>query len=133
MRYTLRMEERIVVQEDLTRKSGYEVTVHTHRVYQMVYFVLGVIETVLGIRFFFKLFGANPDSLFVWIIYGVSNVLLFPFSGVFQGSTTVNDAVTVQKMFEPSAIVAGIMYLLLAWGLSRLLLIVRSKPHDPQE
>ncbi len=125
------MEEKVIVQEDLNHKAGYELTVRTHRAYQLVYFGLGVIETILGIRFFFKLFGANPQSIFVAVIYGVSNVLLFPFSGVFQRAAATGEG--VQKVFEPSTIVAGVIYLLIAWGVSRLLLIIRSKPLDPHE
>ena len=107
------MEDKVIVQEDLNHKAGYELTVRTHRVYQMVYFILGVIETILGIRFFFKLFGANPQSIFVTVIYGISNVLILPFSGVFQRGSETGEG--VQKIFDPSTIVAGIIYLLITY------------------
>ncbi len=120
------MEERVVVQEDITKRIAYEVSVRTHRAYRLIYFALGVIEVFLCIRFFFKMFGANPASWFVAFIYLISDILLFPFGGVFLRAAATGPG--IQKVFEPSALVAGIIYLLLAWGASRLLLIVRSKP-----
>lgn len=120
------MEERVIVQEDSARGPAYEMSMRTHRAYRLIYFGLGVLETFLGIRFFFKLFGANPQSWFVAFVYGVSNLLLFPFSGVFPQNGPVAEG--IRREFEPSTIVAGLIYLLLAWGLSRLLLIVRSRP-----
>jgi hypothetical protein len=120
------MEETVIVQDDLTKKTAYEVSVRTHKAYRLIFFILGVIETFLCIRFFFKLFGANGASWFVAFVYGVSNVLLFPFSGIFQRAAATGPG--IQKVFEPSTLVAGVIYVLLAWGLSRLLLIIRSRP-----
>ncbi len=120
------MEDTVIVQDDLTRKTAYKLTISTHKTYRMIFFLLAVLETFLGIRFFFKLFGANPGSWFVAFIYFISDVFLFPFWGVFQRGAASGPG--VQKIFEPSTVVAGIIYLLLAWGASRLLLIIRSKP-----
>jgi hypothetical protein len=122
------MEEKIIVQEDLSHKAAYEVTVRTHKTYRMIFFLLGVLEVFLAIRFLFKLFGANPGSWFVAFVYGVSGTLLFPFSGVFRGGSAVGEG--IQRVFEPSTLVAMLIYLLVAWGASRLLLIIRSKPLD---
>ena len=125
------MKESVIVQEDLSKRTAYTLSIHTHRTYRMIYFMLGVIETFLLIRLFFKLFGANPQSWFVYFVYLVSDVLLFPFSGVFQRSAAVGEG--IQKVFEPSTVVGAIIYVLLAWGLSRLLLIVRSRPLQEKE
>ena len=119
------MDEKVIVQEDLTKRA-YQLSMRAHRAYRMIYFVLGVVEAFLLIRFFFKLFGANPGSWFVAFIYGGSNILLLPFFGVFRSASPAGPGVT--RVFEPSTLVAAIIYALLAWGISRLLLIIRSKP-----
>jgi hypothetical protein len=44
--------------------------------------IFKVIEFVLATRFFFRLFVASTDSLFVRIIYGLSNFIYAPFAGI---------------------------------------------------
>ena len=121
------MHDKVIVQEDLT-KQAYELSMRAHRAYRMIFFVLGIVEAFLLIRFFFKLFAANPQSWFVAFIYWVSGVLLIPFWGIFRNMAPTGPGIT--RIFEPSTIVAAIIYVLLAWGLSRLLLITQSKPLD---
>jgi hypothetical protein len=122
------MKDTVILQDDVARKSAYELSLRTHRAYRLIYFGLGVIEAFLLIRFFFKLFGANPESWFVSFVYFFSAILLFPFSGTF--TRTAASGVGIQNIFEPSTLVAAAIYMLLAWGISRLLLIIRSRPLD---
>ncbi|NOS67672.1 MAG: YggT family protein [Candidatus Peribacteraceae bacterium] len=99
--------------------------IHNYRAYQLVFFCMGVIEVLLALRFIFKLFGANPENMFARIIYWLSGILLFPFNGLFRG-TPVADG-TLQR-FEPSTIIAMVIYALLAWGIAKWILIFKSKP-----
>lgn len=119
------MSEKIILKEDLTKRA-YQLSVSVHRLYRMIFFVLGVVEALLVIRFFFKLFGADPGSMFVGFIYFLSSILLAPFFGVFHNTAPAGPGIT--RIFEPSTLVAAIIYVLLAWGISRLLLIMHSKP-----
>lgn len=42
-----------------------------------------VVESILGLRFLLKLFGANAGNGFVSWVYEMSDVLLDPFRGIF--------------------------------------------------
>lgn len=50
---------------------------------QLIHVFTGAVLTVLGIRFVFKLLGANQLNDFVDWIYDTSAVLLQPFRGIF--------------------------------------------------
>ena len=119
------MNDNVTIKEDLTSQP-YQLSMRAHRTYQLIYFILGVIETFLLIRFFLKLFGANPASWFTAFVYWVSNIFMLPFYGVFRNTAPAGPGIA--RVFEPSTLVAAIIYVLLAWGISRLLLIIQSKP-----
>lgn len=118
-------EEKVEVQEsDLTPGSNYEIHIHDHRLYQMTYFILGIIEVFLAFRFFFKLVGANPSNAFAGLVYFVSGILMFPFGGLFGNPA----AGATARGFDPSILVAMVVYVILAFFAAKLILIMRSKP-----
>ena len=80
----------------------------------LTYFILGILEIMLLFRFVFKLSGANPNSGFVSFIYGMTQMLILPFRGIFPVATT--DGAVALGVFEPQTIVAMIVYSVLAWG-----------------
>jgi hypothetical protein len=86
---------------------------------KIVYYILGVLETLFAFRFLLKLLGANPQSIFVSFIYTVSKVFLLPFIGMFR--TAVVNGIETQSVFEPANIIAMIVYALIAWGIVRLI------------
>lgn len=90
-------------------------------VQNIVWFVLGVIEIALALRFVFKLFGASATSSFVNFTYTVTNVLTAPFDSIFGVSSTTTG--TTNSVFEPSILVAGLIYALIAWGIAKLITI----------
>ena len=85
----------------------------------VVLFILGLIEVLLAIRFLLKLLGANLASGFVDFIYAVTNVLTAPFDNIFNVSRSV--AGQTQSVFEPSIIVAALVYAAIAYGIVKLL------------
>ncbi len=87
----------------------------------VIYYLLGVIEVLLGLRFLFMLLGANPRSGFVSFVYMVSGIFISPFTGIFSPMTTTG--LVSRSVFDPAAIVAMLIYALVAWGLVRLLWI----------
>lgn len=95
------------------------------RTYQVIWYILGLIEVLLGFRIFLKMLGANPFSGFTDLIYSVTDPLALPFYGIF--GVTVTD----RSVFEWSTIVAGIVYALLAYGIIQLMQLV--KPTNPRE
>lgn len=84
-----------------------------------IYYVLGVIEVLLAFRFLFKLLGANQASGFVSFIYTITGILAAPFKGIF--STFVTEGLSARSVFEPSVIIAFIVYAIIAWGLVMLI------------
>jgi hypothetical protein len=92
---------------------------------RMVWFVFGVIEVLIGVRFGLMLLDASTKAGFVRAIYGVSGVFMAPFVAIFR----------VQRVsgatFEWSALVAIAMYALVAWGI--VALIRASNPVEHSE
>jgi hypothetical protein len=87
----------------------------------VVWYVAGFIEIVLVLRFALKLLGANPASSFVDLVYNVTGVLTVPFDSIF-GVTTATSGPT-RSVFEPSILVALVVYALIAWGIAKLITI----------
>ena len=89
----------------------------------LVWYLLGVIEILLALRFILKLFGANPNNGFVDFVYGVSGVLTAPFDNIFNVASA--QAGEIRSVFEPSILVAALVYALIAWGVVKLINIDR--------
>ena len=89
-----------------------------------IWYILGVIEVLLGFRFVLKLLGANPNSGFVDFIYSVTGILTAPFDNIFGVTSTKSG--DVRSVFEPSILVAAAVYALIAWGIVKLLNINRA-------
>lgn len=92
-----------------------------YRVVELIWFLAGLIDVVVGLRFILKLFGASLESPFVGLVYGVSAPLVAPFRGIFpvsgQGAF----------IFEPASLVAMVIYPLIALGLVSLIRILNSR------
>ena len=78
------------------------------------YFVLGVLEIILLLRFLFRLLGANQSSSFVVFLYDLSHVFVVPFYGIFNDPTFGN------SVLEITTLIAMLIYALLAWGIVSL-------------
>ncbi len=92
----------------------------------VVYFLFGILEILLAFRLVFKLSGANPGSGFVNFIYSITQIFNMPFAGIFH-RTTAPGAETI-AVFEPSTLVAMVVYAILAWGVTQLILILSRRP-----
>ncbi len=90
----------------------------------IVYFLLGVLEVVLGLRWLFRLLGANTGNSFTDTLYSVSHPFVAPFNGIFN-----DQALGRQGVFEFSTLVAMLVYALIAWGVVALInLLFRPVP-----
>ncbi len=96
-----------------------------YRASQIVYLVLGIIEALLVIRLILKLLGANPGAGFSSLIYGVTNPLVGLFQGVFPNAQTNG------SVLDLAALLAIIVYALLAWGIVRLIWITQRRQITP--
>lgn len=88
----------------------------------LIYFFFGAIDILLVFRLALKLTGASLSSAFVDFIYSLSGIFILPFEGIFRRGFAQGAETT--SVFEPSVIVALVVYIVLAWGLVRLLRIL---------
>lgn len=95
------------------------------RLYQVIWYVLGVVEVLLASRILLKLIGANLDSGFTSFIYSISAPLAAPFRGVL-GVTT-----SLESVIEWSTIIAMAVYAVVAFGIVKLFQLI--KPTTEQE
>jgi YGGT family len=86
------------------------------------WYLLGVLEVLLALRFFFKLTAAGAAAGFVQLIYGVTQPFAWPFAGIFGVPRDGNN------VFDPNVIVAMAVYALIAWGITRLLAMTIEPP-----
>ena len=82
---------------------------------RIVYFAFGVIEVFIAVRFVLKLLGANPVAGFVQFVYTVSDFFMIPFNAIFPAQRVSG------ATFEWSALVAILVYALIAGGLAALI------------
>lgn len=85
-----------------------------YKIQQAIYLVFGIIEALLGIRFVLSLLAANPNSGFGSFIYGITAPFMLPFRGLF------GEPAAGPMVIEFNALVAIVVYALLAWLLVKL-------------
>jgi len=87
---------------------------------QIVWYILGIIETLLAFRFILKLLAANPSAGFSKFIYGTTYIFAEPFLSVFR-RTQVEGSI-----FEWSTLLAMLVYWVIAIGIIKLFLMGKS-------
>lgn len=106
----------------------YEKKKKIFRFYQVIWYLLVLLEVLLIFRAVFKVIGASPYSGFVGLIYSITDILVIPFQGIVRspqsGSSTL----------EWASVFAGVVYALIAWGLVYLLKFIKPvTPHEVEE
>lgn len=104
--------------------NDYHETKKVVRSYNAIWFIVGIIEVLLGFRFVFEITGANPANAFVQFIYTMSYPFAQPFHSIF-GVTVVANA-----FFDWSLLVAVVVYWLIGYGLIQLLRIIHPVHSD---
>ncbi|MGB4768212.1 MAG: hypothetical protein WBP22_03050 [Candidatus Saccharimonas sp.] len=89
---------------------------------RVIWFIVGLINIIVAIRFVLLLLGANREAGFTDLVYSLSTPFVAPFVGIF-GEPTYGRAV-----FEVSSVLAIVIYTLVGWGIAKLLTIAR--PHE---
>lgn len=87
----------------------------------LVYFFFGALEILLIFRLVLKLAGASVSSDFVRFIYGLTGIFILPFEGIFRRGFT--QGIETTSVFEPATLVAIIVYIVVAWGIVKLVRI----------
>lgn len=81
------------------------------RTRQIIYLVLGILETFLILRFALELLAANPEAAFTSFIYALTEPFVAPFEGVFPMPQTRG------AVLDLASVLAMIVYALLVWGI----------------
>jgi YggT family protein len=76
-----------------------------------IYWLLGLLEILLGLRFLLRLFAANPQNEFARLINNLSEPLIAPFSTLFI-SPTFNGT---SYIFDVNIVIAIVAYALLSY------------------
>ena len=96
------------------------------RAKQVIYFIFGVVEALLALRFVLLLLGASEASAFVRLIYGLSQPFVLPFQGIF-GEPSLGGSV-----IEWASLVGIIVYMLVAYGITRIVELALSPEQRPK-
>jgi uncharacterized protein YggT (Ycf19 family) len=86
-----------------------------YRAQQVVWFLIGLLSVLIALRFVLLALGANMAVGFGGMLYNVTQPFVAPFLPLF------ND---YQAAVQVSNLVAIVVYLLIGWGISRLLELV---------
>ena len=107
------------------REPERERRIFTFKATQVIWLLLGILETLLALRFVLKLIAANPASPIAVFIYGFTGLFLWPFSGL-----TATPAAG-GMVLELSTMIAMVVYALLAWGVERIVWLIFYRPRGP--
>lgn len=116
-----RMTEVKSVQQEPEREQR----ILTFKMTQLIWLGLGILEALIALRIGLKLIAANPGSPIVALIYGFTDIFLFPF----QGMTATPAAGGM--VLEISSFFAMLIYALIAWAVERIVWVVFYRPRGP--
>lgn len=77
---------------------------------RILYTCLLFIETVVSIRFVFKLIGANESNVIVRTVYEVSNIFVDPFVGIVTGEWEIG-----RFYIDVDALVSLVLFMIIAF------------------
>lgn len=95
-----------------------------NKVNQVIWFIFGVLTAFLLLRIVLSLMGANEANSFASFIYGITAPFVAPFRGLLQ----VGEFQRGVSRFEVETLVAVIVYLLLAWGITAGVNLAKKNP-----
>ena len=104
------------------REPEREQRIFTFKATQLIWLLFGILEAMIAFRIGLKLIGANPASPIVALIYGFTNLFLFPFEGLVNSPTVGNMVLEISSLF------AMLIYGLIGWALERLVWVLFYRP-----
>jgi hypothetical protein len=99
--------------------------IFTFKATQVVWLLLTIFEALLALRFVLKLIGDNPASPFAAVLYGFTDLFLFPFAGL------IGTPAAGGMVMEISTLIAMLVYGLLAWAVERIIFVIFYRPRGP--
>ena len=98
-----------------------EATSAGYKVEQIIWLIVGILEAILALRFVLALLGADRTNAFAHFIYAATYPFVAPFFGLFGYRFVYGVA-----HLEIETLVAMGVYALIAWGITKLVNIVRT-------
>lgn len=90
---------------------------------RLIWLLTAVVEVFILFRFVLKLIAANPANGFASFVYAITDVLVAPFSGLVNSPAAANGSIV-----DVASLFAIVVYLVLAWIVTRLITIVFASP-----
>jgi hypothetical protein len=106
-------------------EPGREQRLLTAKISQLILFVFLILEALFALRVVLKLIGANPNSLFAILLYGFTDLFLFPFFNLVPSPTFGS------FVFEVSTLIAMAVYGLIGWAIERIVVLIFYRPKSP--
>jgi hypothetical protein len=106
-------------------EQGSEQRAATFKATQLIWLLLGLLEVVLALRFVFKLIAVNAANPFATLLYNVTNLFVAPFASLTGAPAAAG------MVLEISTLIAMIVYLLIAWGIERIVYVLFYRPRGP--
>lgn len=89
------------------------------KVVRFIWLATGILEFMILLRMLLKLIAANPNSGFTQLVYGFTDLFLWPFTGLVGSPSAGNGMV-----LEISSFFALLVYAVLAWVAVQLIQIL---------
>ena len=105
-------------------KSNRDQRLFTFKATYIIWMVLVMLEGLLALRVGLKLIGANEASPFAVLVYSLSNLFVFPFTGL-TGTPASGGMV-----LEISSLIAMLVYALIFWVVERIVWVVFYRPRE---
>ena len=106
------------------REPNREQRIFTFKATYMIWLLVVMLEGLIALRIGLKLIGANADNPFAALIYGFTNLFLFPFVGL-TGTPAAGGMV-----LEISSMIAMVVYALAGWAFERLVWVIFYRPRE---
>lgn len=106
------------------REPNREQRIFTFKATYMIWLLVVMLEGLIALRIGLKLIGANADNPFAALIYGFTNLFLFPFVGL-TGTPTAGGMV-----LEISSVIAMVVYGLAGWAFERMVWVIFYRPRE---
>ena len=106
------------------REPNREQRLFTFKATYVIWLLLVMLEGMIALRIGLKLIGANPDSPVAALIYGFTNLFLFPFAGLTRTPAAGG------MVLEISSLIAMVVYALAGWAFERIVWGIFYRPRE---
>lgn len=114
--------EEPVYQQRVVRDVGAEERMALNKATQFIWLIGGLVEALIAMRVFLKLIAANPNSAFARFIYGITDLLVWPFVGL-TATPSANGMV-----LEIPSLIAMVVFAVAFYVLVRLIWLFFEQP-----